>query len=478
MVIQHNLSAMNSNRQLYITTGIQAKSSEKLSSGYRINRAADDAAGLAISEKMRRQVRGLTQASANCQDGVSLVQVADGALAEVHDMLHRGSELSIKAANDTLTREDREYIQSELDEILTEIDSIKEKATFNEIKVLCGGENPPANYKMIAEEGVFLMGQELPAFVTSGAISAGYMNEVYEKDGKKYPAGSVDFSSVTEDNAKDLIGTGFNIDCSTCTNKYTFKFVEGTGSSEEISGENYIYKIGVDGITSGSELIDRIIAQARTTPANHFTTLEKQDGKLIFHENRDWPGEKDMAYYQRQSRVLSGEAYSTDELDSRGAYDLLIQAGSETDPANQIPIRLANIDRDLLGLDYIDVTRKGVEKRNTGSYNEASGTSTITGEADFEIDGPADAIERFKNALGYVSKERSRMGAYQNRLEHTIKNLDNVVENTQSAESRIRDTDMAAEMVKYSNNNILAQAGQSMLAQANQTNQGVLTLLQ
>ena len=141
-------------------------------------------------------------------------------------------------------------------------------------------------------------------------------------------------------------------------------------------------------------------------------------------------------------------------------------------------IRLANIDRDLLGLDYIDVTRKGVEKRNTGSYNEASGTSTITGEADFEIDGPADAIERFKNALGYVSKERSRMGAYQNRLEHTIKNLDNVVENTQSAESRIRDTDMAAEMVKYSNNNILAQAGQSMLAQANQTNQGVLTLLQ
>ncbi len=478
MVIQHNLAAMNANRQFMVTNGKQVKSSEKLSSGYRINRAADDAAGLAISEKMRRQIRGLTQASFNCQDGVSLVQVADGALAEVHDMLHRGSELSIKAANDTLTKEDRKYIQSELEEIVNEIDSIKEKATFNEIKVLCGGEIESANYRMIAEDYVFLMGQELPDFVTSGAVDAGYMNEVYEKDGKRYPSGSIDFSAVTEDNAVDLVGSGFNIDCSTCANKYTFKFVEGSESSQETSGENYIYSIGVEGITSGTELVNRIIAEATTTPAGHFTTLENQNGKLIFHENRDWPGERNMSNYQHQSKVLSGEAYSIDELDARGAYDLLIQAGSEAEASSVIPIRLANIDTYLLGIRYVDVTRKGTEKGSTGTWDEASGTSTITGEVDITIDGPADAINSFKDALEYVSKERSRMGSYQNRLEHTIKNLDNVVENTTSAESLIRDTDMSKEMVFYSNNSILAQAGQMMLAQANQSKQGVLSLLQ
>ena len=135
MVIQHNITAMNSNRQLGKTTWMQAKSSEKLSSGYKINRAADDAAGLAISEKMRRQVRGLTQASANAQDGISLVQVADGAMAEVHDMLQRCNELAVKAANDTLTYQDRSYIQAEIDKIKEEVDAINGKTTFNEIYV-------------------------------------------------------------------------------------------------------------------------------------------------------------------------------------------------------------------------------------------------------------------------------------------------------------------------------------------------------
>ncbi|MCR4787099.1 MAG: flagellar hook protein, partial [Lachnospiraceae bacterium] len=138
MVIQHNLQALNSYRMMGITNSSQAKSTEKLSSGYKINRAADDAAGLAISEKMRRQIRGLTQASLNCQDGISLVQIADGALNEVHDMLHRCSELSVKAANGTLTDMDRSYIQSEVDQIVSEIDKIAERTTFNEIPVLQG----------------------------------------------------------------------------------------------------------------------------------------------------------------------------------------------------------------------------------------------------------------------------------------------------------------------------------------------------
>jgi len=273
MVVQHNVTAMNANRQLGITTGIQAKSSEKLSSGYKINRAADDAAGLAISEKMRRQVRGLTQASANAQDGISAVQTAEGALNEVHDMLQRMSELATKASNDTLQSTDREYIQQEINALSTEIDRT---------------------------------------------------------------------GSVTEFNNQKLL----------------------------------------DGSFSGKKL----------------------------------------------------------------------QVGSESSSENQIEINISSMTASGLNVNALNVTGS--------SGSNARGV-----------------IDTVKAALQSVSEQRSDLGAIQNRLEHTIKNLDNVVENTTAAESQIRDTDMAKEMVKYSNNNILAQAGQSMLAQANQSNQGVLSLL-
>ncbi len=273
MVVQHNITAMNSNRQLGITTGIQAKSSEKLSSGYKINRAADDAAGLAISEKMRRQVKGLTQASANAQDGISVVQTAEGALNEVHDMLQRMNELATKAANDTLQSTDRAYIKSELQALSSEIDRT---------------------------------------------------------------------AAATEFNNQSLL--------------------DGTFTSKKL------------------------------------------------------------------------------------------QVGSETDNINQIEVSIKKMS----------ATKIGVE---TGRLTVSDHTSAL------------HAMSHIKIALQSVSQQRSDLGAIQNRLEHTIKNLDNVVENTQSAESLIRDTDMATEMVKYSNNNILAQAGQSMLAQANQSNQGVLSLL-
>jgi len=273
MVVQHNITAMNSNRQLGITTGIQAKSSEKLSSGYKINRAADDAAGLAISEKMRRQVRGLTQASANAQDGISVVQTAEGALNEVHDMLQRMNELATKAANDTLQSKDRSYIKSELQALSSEI--------------------------------------------------------------------------------------------------------------------------------------------TRTASATEFNNQALLDGSFTSKK---------------------------------------LQVGSETADINQIEVSIKKMSASNIG---VQTSRLTVS-------NHAAAKS---------------AMSYIKVALESVSTQRSDLGAIQNRLEHTIKNLDNVAENTQSAESAIRDTDMAKEMVKYSNNNILAQAGQSMLAQANQTNQGVLSLL-
>jgi len=271
MVVQHNLTAMNSNRMLNVTTSTQAKSTEKLSSGYKVNRAADDAAGLAISEKMRRQIRGLTQASSNAQDGISAVQTAEGALAEVHDMLQRMNELAVKSANATNTTSDREYINAEVSQLKTEIDRVATTTTFNKQCLLDG----------------------------------------------------------------------------------TFK---------------------------GKEL----------------------------------------------------------------------QVGAENEDAQRITISIDKMSCSVIGVGSTDVST---------------------------IDGAKAAINQISTALEAVSKQRSDLGAVQNRLEHTIKNLDNVVENTTAAESQIRDTDMATEMVKFSNNNILAQAGTAMLAQANQSNQNVLSLL-
>ena len=269
MVVQHNLRAMNSNRMLGLTSASQSKSTEKLSSGYKINRAADDAAGLAISEKMRRQVRGLTKAVANCQDGISCVQTAEGALGEVHDMVQRMNELAVQAANGTNQSVDRGYLNSEVQALMSEVNRIASSVTFNEQKLL------------------------------NGDFSAG----------------------------KDL------------------------------------------------------------------------------------------------------------------------QVGSES--SDTISLKIGKMDCTAIGLSG-DIT----DETNAKKF-----------------------IDSAKTALGNISQQRSDLGAIQNRLEHTVNNLNNVVENTQSAESQIRDTDMATEMVKYSNNNILAQAGTAMLAQANQANQNVLSLL-
>lgn len=276
MVVQHNLTAMNSNRMLGVTTKTQAKSTEKLSSGYKINRAADDAAGLAISEKMRKQIRGLTQASANAQDGISCVQTAEGAMAEVHDMLQRMNELAVKAANGTSTSADKGNIDDEIQQLKTEIDRVAQSTDFN-----------------------------------------------------------------------------------------TMKLLDGT-----------------------------------------FTET--------------------------------------------------LQVGAENSAEQQISITI----------DGLRASKVGKDSTNLSSLSCSS------------VAGAKTAIDTIKSAITSLSKSRSYLGAVQNRLEHTIANLDNIVENTTAAESAIRDTDMATEMVKYSNNNILSQAGQAMLAQANQSNQGVLSLLQ
>ena len=344
MIVKHNITAMNSNRMLGLTTSSQAKSTEKLSSGYKINRAADDAAGLSISEKMRRQVRGLTQAAANAQDGISVVQTAEGALNEVEDMLQRMNELAVKGENGTLTTTERSSIQSEIKQLMSEVDRVQSTTTFNEMNLL---------------DGKFIKGLQVGAEAGQHidiSIRNMSMAGLASKVGTLYDP--VKFSALTEEDAK--------YDKTTYDKDATSGAVIGT----------------VDSGTTKSYA---------TALAGEETTLDKDMAKEI---------------YEKTMKLQGGEV------------------------------------------------------------------DTVLTQKDF------NSLNAFiKGAVTLVSMQRSDLGAIQNRLEPTINNLNNITENTQSAEAAIRDTDIATEMVQFSNNNILQQAGTSMLSQANQGNQLALSLL-
>lgn len=493
MIIAHNVQAMNAQRQYGITTGNLAKTAEKLSSGYRVNRAADDAAGLSISEKLRKQIRGLSQASENAEDGISMVQVADGAMAEVHDMIDRGLELSIKAANGTLSESDRRVIQDEIDQLKVEIDGIREKTKFNEVYVLKGKRVETTKQ---VPAGVENSGGTMPTWVQfDSARQDGYMSETFTTQnqfvvdntvsspdiktvGIKHSAASIDFSGLTAANVGDLVGTGFHTTCCTCTNYYSVEFVTGTLSTVERSGDNFIYKISIDGVTSGADLVNLIITGTDAGhPNSHFTKLAADPTKperLYIYDDRskeDVPTTQTPDWVHGKSNWLDWdyESYDIAASPTHGMFgegvmrekqtsvstgyveafeQIALQIGADAE--NRMAIKLAVISSHALGVDKVNVcTEQGAD----------------------------EAITVFHAAKALVSKHRSRMGAYQNRLEHTVKNLDNVVENTTAAESQLRDADMAAEMVTHSKCSILAQAGESMITQANQLKQGVLSLI-
>ena len=383
MVVQHNLIAMNANRMLGITTGQQAKSSEKLSSGYKINRAADDAAGLSISEKMRKQINGLNRASTNAQDGVSSVQTAEGALSEVHSMLQRMNELSVQAANGTNSVDDRDAIQAEISQLTTEINRVAETTKFNETYLLKGNGKPGKYYPNGHDAG-------LKGTLVDGATTAQFtIPELKENDTMNI--GGVEYT----------IGTADDLEKSVITSQTAYDYI-----ARELTLAN---NIG----TTGQK------AQVNVTVANGMATFNITKG------------------FANISQALS----------------FALHVGSDADMTNKITVDIQSMSAANLGIDGMNV-------------------SDDTGMA------ATYAIDAITDALAKVSEQRSSLGAIQNRLEHTIANLDNVVENTTSAESRIRDTDMADEMVEYSKNNILAQAGQAMLAQANSSTEGVLSLLQ
>ena len=382
MVVQHNMQAANASRMLNITAGQQAKSTEKLSSGYRINRAADDAAGLSISEKMRKQIRGLDQASTNAQDGVSAVQTAEGALTEVHSMLQRMNELSVQASNGTNSQTDRDAIQSEIEQLTTEIDRVAETTKFNETYLLKGGNGTAQNVNLSAKD--------------AGLV--GTWADVADEPNKK----TFTIAELKKDDKITIGGT-----------EYTIIDDNGTETDTAIKAATAYGKIKTE------------LKAANDAGATTASTVDSADNVFT------------LTLAQGKSQSLSFN----------------LHVGSDADMTNKINVDIERMDASYLGIKGLNVS-------------DDSGKA-----ATYAIDAISDALQK-------VSDQRSSLGAVQNRLEHTIDNLDNVVENTTSAESRIRDTDMADEMVKYSKNNILTQAGQSMLAQANQSTQGVLSLLQ
>ena len=487
MVVQHNLTAMNSNRMLGITTKSQAKSTEKLSSGYKINRAADDAAGLSISEKMRKQIRGLTQASSNAQDGISAVQTAEGALNEVQDMLQRMNELAVKAANGTQSEDDRSYIQNEIDQLTTEIDRVAETTKFNETYLLKGDQD---NEKAYTYSYATATGKAATATMSTTASTKGSkittmtFKTTASADEQNEVAKLIRDQGINvQYSSKDSATTGKVVNSATVslngTDKYTVTNTKGNDYSIKDAKGNEIATFTLENANLGEkDKADAITPGTETFTASKATAGYK-DGDTVKYYDKDGNGipENALSKYFSSTPNAAGTVSSTVKADAPLVYDAL---------GNKIDAAVADISakQDLTGALTLTLhVGADATSNNQISVNLDAMSAKGLGVNGLKVDGTDDtnakgSIETIKEAIQKVSTQRSALGAVQNRLEHTISNLDNVVENTTSAESQIRDTDMATEMVKYSNNNILAQAGQAMLAQSNQSNQGVLSLLQ
>ena len=444
MVVQHNLRAMNSNRMLGITQGTLAKSTEKLSSGYKVNRAADDAAGLSISEKMRKQIRGLTQASLNAEDGISAVQTAEGALTEVHDMLQRMNELAVKAANGTNSVSDRQTIQDEVDQLLIEIDRVAETTKFNETYLLKGDADDSPRTVQAHDAGI--KGQLLQNAVTA----------TFKMDKLEY-GDTIKIAGVEYTISGGATG-----------------IVKKAAEGAQISIDGIQYTVAADGAdnpdknmlttTSLAAMVsaDSVVVYAGKTyyagegqnAISTVTAYSKIEVELKLASTVGADATSEAQVRSASSADNSKRVFTITKATAtpKEALNFSLHVGADADMTNKIGVKIDALTTKGLGIRGLNV------KDSTGAA------------ATYAIDAIADAVAK-------ISAQRSLLGAIQNRLDHTINNLDNVVENTTAAESQIRDTDMATEMVKYSNNNVLAQAGQSMLAQSNQANQGVLSLL-
>ena len=524
MVVQHNMSAMNANRMLSGVSSAQSKSTEKLSSGYRINRAADDAAGLSISEKMRGQIRGLNQASTNAQDGISLIQTAEGALNESHSILQRMRELSVQAANGTETDDDREAVQNEIEQLQSELTRISDTTEFNTMKLLDGSQSgskvqvsvsksAESNLKTVeataqvnemankvakntggdSKLSVTVLDKNGNATTTEVTVNFNKATGKFTANGKNLTTNVVGGGDATEENVADafkeaLEATDFgkNYDITNNAGKLIFTAKEKGSTSDAI-------------LTSNNGGATTATTKTQDTGTDEYQQIAEGIGVYdgsgniedkIFTVN----GEKFL--YVTDPAKLGDDYKDVNYVKVTGAANAINANGDDTNTMAALIKSKTGIeaeaaaDKTTLNLKpSATATGKGIELQigaNEGqtmnfTLDDMSADALGVGSGSVDLstqDKAKTATTTIDAAIKKVSKARGQMGAVQNRLEHTINNLDTASENLQTAESRIRDTDMAEEMVNYSKNSILAQAGQSMLAQANQANQGVLTLLQ
>lgn len=417
MIINHNMNALNAHRNMATNTSAAGKSMEKLSSGLRINRAGDDAAGLAISEKMRGQISGLEQASRNASDGISLIQTAEGALNETHNILQRMRELAVQGANDTNTSDDRVAIEEEMSQLTEEISRISETTEFN--------------------------GQNLLKGTFSGEFQIGANSN--QTIGLQIGGTS----------ANDLGLTG-GVKLAFNPNNNAGKLSEGTYTVKKAGNDLHV-------VDSNDKVVGKI------------TNANKADGKVTLADGTD---------INLGHEVTEGASI---KFESNGLQVTLAKANGAKDlAAGNYKVSGTNL---LNGNKLVGTIENSNIKLNDGKIVPLSDlnlkdadvtagkTFTVTGVDISTSDNASGAITTIDNAINSISKTRSQLGAVQNRLEHTTANLDNTAENLTSAESRVRDVDMAKEMMTFSSKNILQQAAQSMIAQANQQPQNVLSLL-
>jgi flagellin len=530
------MTAMNTNRQLGIATGALSKSTEKLSSGYKINRAADDAAGLAISEKMRSQIRGLNQASSNAQDGISLIQTAEGALQESHSILQRMRELTIQAANGTETDEDRGNIQDEIKQLQSELDRISTDTEFNTMKLLDGSLDGSAAVTSAGPKfGVYDTG--LKGFVTSDVngvkinttvkATAGGESAIWDSIGTTLTLNLAENTTYTQAEIDELIKNAKQEDSQASKAPADVKVVFNNGVYTATTATTGT--VTAKGERSKNEAV--VITGTSATSFVGVTGLKIYANKYGADNDVTIAIKFDAEKGAEKAELKTAATYdaSTGELNKTGEYEINLATGVEYTEADLEKIFAKaglSLDVQFMGPDpdepnTLFVTDKSVKTTfalSSGAglgdddaylgqknYDVKSGGEGVTlqvgansgqtisfgignmGSVALGVDGTkvradtqagaSGSIEAIDGAIGTVSKQRSLLGAIQNRLEHTISNLDNTAENLQSAESQIRDVDMAEEMVGFSKNNIIQQAAQSMLAQANQSNQGVLSLL-
>lgn len=456
MIVSHNIQAMNTNRITNENISLHGKSTERVSSGYQINRAGDNPVGLAMSEKMRRQVRGLNMGIENTKAAINVCKIADGALNEVTEMLQRLNELSVQSETGTNTLTDRHAIQEEVEQILMEIDRIADTTTFNEFHIFRGKDSLSETVGTTAKpstDGKFFQ------LFGNNITKTGYMQEELKpgdvtkststlNDGQPYVSVHLDMGKIK--NLKDLIGTTFFVNCCTDCCPTTVKFTDAEGITLTNSNNEYELQIGLKkeemSYYNNAAEFCKYIVESLCLPKNDISHVEfgYKDSVLYIYDidNNSWTqDQKELAYFC-DSKEIYAKVQGTGQK-------LWIHSGNEK--GSGLWLEIDEMSTEVLGINHLDLTTQ---------------------------DGAAEANIRIKEALSRLSSSRSKIGAQQNRLEHTVFNEDNITEKVGASESKLRDTDLSSEMIQYSNLSILLKMGSTMIAESNKRIEKIMTLLQ